>query len=294
MVHPNPSSHEKAMRTAAIVSLVLLLVPSAGSAQLLAARDNRVAYGHHHINASDLSEHERFWIDALGGTRVTVGTSTATVASFPNVLVFLREREPTGGTKGTVVNHVGFETTDIRAAVDRLRDAGFRMVTREELPPSYEVDDDVAQRAGGNRIAFVMGPDGTKVELLENTSIEHRIQLHHVHWAVPDGEAMQAWYAEHLGARPGTRIGQPTGELPGVNLTFGPAPEPTVPTEGRALDHVGFEVQGLRELVERLEASGVTMDRGYTEVASMGIAIAFLTDPWGTYIELTEGLAAVD
>ena len=28
----------------------------------------------------------------------------------------------------------------------------------------------------------------------------------------------------------------------------------------------------------RLEASGVTLDRGYTEVASMGIAIAFLTD----------------
>ncbi len=28
----------------------------------------------------------------------------------------------------------------------------------------------------------------------------------------------------------------------------------------------------------------------YTEIESLGIAIAFLTDPFGTYIELTEGL----
>ena len=31
-------------------------------------------------------------------------------------------------------------------------------------------------------------------------------------------------------------------------------------------------------------------DRPYTEVESLGIAIAFFTDPFGTYIELTEGL----
>lgn len=167
------------------------------------------------------------------------------------------------------------------------------MVTREELPASYSVDNDVAQRDGGNRIAFVMGPDETKVELIENTGIAHAIQLHHIHWAVRDGGALQAWYVEHLGATPGTRIGQPTGELPGVNLTFGPG-QATVHTQGRALDHIGFEVRGLRELIDRLEARGITMDRGYTEVASMGIAVAFLTDPWGTYIELTEGLTGVD
>jgi catechol 2,3-dioxygenase-like lactoylglutathione lyase family enzyme len=192
------------------------------------------------------------------------------------------------------VNHVGFETRDIRATVGRLRALGYPMVTREELPASYEVADDLGQRAGGNVIAFVMGPDETKVELIENPAIEHAVQLHHVHWAVPDGQAMQAWYAEHLGARPGTRIGQPTGELPGVNLTFGPTDQPVVSTRGRVLDHVGFEVDDLEELCRRLQASGLTLDRGYTEVPALGIAIAFFTDPWGTYVELTEGLDAFD
>ena len=33
------------------------------------------------------------------------------------------------------------------------------------------------------------------------------------------------------------------------------------------------------------------MDRPYTKIATRQTAIAFLTDPWGTYIELTENLA---
>jgi hypothetical protein len=35
------------------------------------------------------------------------------------------------------------------------------------------------------------------------------------------------------------------------------------------------------------------MDVAYRKVPSLGIAIAFFTDPWGTYVELTEGLAQV-
>jgi hypothetical protein len=31
----------------------------------------------------------------------------------------------------------------------------------------------------------------------------------------------------------------------------------------------------------------------YRKVPALGIAIAFFTDPWGTYIELTEGLDKV-
>ena len=33
-----------------------------------------------------------------------------------------------------------------------------------------------------------------------------------------------------------------------------------------------------------------TFDRPYQEIEALGLAIAFFTDPWGTYIELTEGL----
>jgi catechol 2,3-dioxygenase-like lactoylglutathione lyase family enzyme len=273
--------------------LFVLGLCSPAMAQLVAARDAPVAYGHHHINASDVEAHKRFWIDGLGGTSVKVGTSNAEIVRFPNVLVFLANRRPTGGTKGTVVNHVGFETPNIRAAVDRLKTHGFRIVTAEEVPPDYTVTDDIGQRPGGNIIAFVMGPDDVKVELLENRSISEPIRLHHIHWFVPDGPAVQAWYVKHFGAAAGTRINQPAADLPGVNLTFAPTTEPVVPTRGRSLDHIGFEVRNLEAFVKQLEAAGVKMDRPYTRVEALGIAIAFFTDPFGTYVELTEGLGAV-
>ena len=61
-------------------------------------------------------------------------------------------------------------------------------------------------------------------------------------------------------------------------------------TAGRVLDHIGFEVADLEALVAELEAKGIEFDVPYREIPEIGLALAFLTDPWGTYIELTEGL----
>lgn len=251
----------------------------------------QVSYGHHHLNVTSVDAHKRFWIDALGGRAQKIGESTAEAIAFPGVIVFLTPRAPSAGTKGSVVNHVGFETRDLRAAVDRLKAAGFPMVTRAELPATYDVADDLGRsKAGGSALAFVMGPDDTKVELIENPSLAAPIAMHHVHFYAPDVPAMQAWYAKTLGAKPGTRSGMQAADLPGVNLTFNPAPEPVQPTRGRTLDHVGFEVKNLEAFCKELAAAGIKFDRGYTKVPALGIAVAFLTDPWGTYIELTEGL----
>ena len=277
----------------AIAVSSLLLVPVTASAQLVAAKDGPIAYGHHHINVSDLAAHRKFWVDGLGGTPVIIGTSKAERIKFRNVLVFFTEQKPTGGTKGTVVNHVGFEVPNLRAAVDRLKGAGFAMATAAESPATAKVADDIATNAAGGRLAYVLGPDETKVELIENTAVPGMV-MHHIHWAAPDVAAMKAWYVQMFGAKPGMRGTFEAGDLPGVNLTFGGAAGATVvPTKGRALDHIGFEVRNLEQLVKDLEAKGVKFDRPYTKVPALGIAIAFLTDPWGTYIELTEGLAAV-
>ena len=50
--------------------------------------------------------------------------------------------------------------------------------------------------------------------------------------------------------------------------------------------------RALAALNARLEAAGVTFDRPYTKNAALGIGLAFFTDPFGTYVELTEGLGA--
>jgi hypothetical protein len=61
-------------------------------------------------------------------------------------------------------------------------------------------------------------------------------------------------------------------------------------TDGRVLDHIGFEVRGLAATVKRLERAGAKVVRGPGKDAASGVASAMLTDPWGTKLELTEGL----
>jgi catechol 2,3-dioxygenase-like lactoylglutathione lyase family enzyme len=277
----------------AVICLVALVgIPRLVSAQLAAAKDGPIVYGHHHVTASDVGAHRKFWTEALGGTPVKVGP--AEIVKFPNVLVFFTGRAPSGGTKGTTVNHVGFQVPDIRKAVDKAKAAGYPIVTRAELPESVPVKDDLGFIQDQNTyVAFVMGPDETKVELVENKAAAEPIALHHIHFAAPDVAEMKAWYVKTFNARPGKRGSFEAADLPGVNLTYSPAQGQVAGTRGRSLDHIGFEVENLEAFCKQLEAQGIKLDRPYTKVDALGIAIAFLTDPWGTYIELTEGLDKV-
>lgn len=51
-------------------------------------------------------------------------------------------------------------------------------------------------------------------------------------------------------------------------------------------------MKDLEAFCKKLEAAGVKFDRPYTKVR-IGLSVAFLTDPFGTYIELTEGLGSL-
>lgn len=261
------------------------------SAQLVAAKDGPVVYGHHHLTVTNVEAHRKFWGEALGGTPARLGTGDAVV--FTNVIVLFRQGAPTGGSKGTSVNHVGLGVPDIRAAMARLAAAGYPAVTREELPATQEVKDGLAFIANQNTsVAYVMAPDEVKVELVEVKTQTTPVALHHIHYYTPQVEAMKAWYVQHLGAKGGMRGSFQAADLPGVNLTFSPAPDGVVPTRGRSFDHVGYEVKDLEAFCRKLEAAGVKFDRPYTKNAALGLGLAFFTDPFGTYVELTEGLGA--
>ena len=63
------------------------------------------------------------------------------------------------------------------------------------------------------------------------------------------------------------------------------------PTAGRSLDHIGLEVRNLDSFVKKLEAQGIRIDeRPHLDKDVKGVKVGYLTDPWGTKIELTEGL----
>jgi len=115
--------------------------------------------------------------------------------------------------------------------------------------------------------------------------------MHHVHLTAPGMEVVKQWYVKTFGAVAGTRRDLPAAMFNGSELDFLPAQMPAVPTKGRTLDHIGFEVKNLEAFCKKLEAGGVKFDAPYREMPNFGLKIAFILDPIGTRIELTEGLA---
>jgi len=279
----------------AVVSTLLVLAPaSRASAQLLAAKDGPIVYGHHHLNTTNMDAQKKFFVDTLGGTVVKLGANQQEIVKFPNVLIFFRPMQaPTGGTRGTTVNHIGFSVPNLRPVVDRIKANGFQMITRSEVAATQEVKDDIAAISPTTSIAFALGPDDVKVELVQVKTQTLPITMHHVHFFGQQNTEMRDWYAKVFGARPRDAANFPAADLPGVALNFTKSPDAVVGTQGRALDHIGFEVRNLEELIKKMEGMGIKLERAYTKVAALNIAIAFIKDPWGTYIELTEGLDKV-
>ncbi len=126
---------------------------------------------------------------------------------------------------------------------------------------------------------------------MEDTKMAGRVRHHHVHFFNQQIMESRAWYVKTFAAKPGKRGKFWAADLPGVNLSWAESPEAVVPTKGRAVDHIGFEVKNLEAFVKGLEAQGVKFDVPYRPVPQLGIAVAFFTDPWGAYVELTEGLS---
>jgi predicted enzyme related to lactoylglutathione lyase len=284
------------LRAAAVLILLALLAPATtASAQLLAAKDGPIVYGHHHLNVTSVDEHKRFWVGALGGVVTPIGTNKTEIVKFPNALLFMRAQKPTGGSKGSTVDHIGFSVSNLRQVVDRIKAGGFRMITAAEAPPNVPVKDDIGIVEGGgpvSGIAYALAPDDVKVELVEMKAQTTPIASHHVHFFGPQKE-MHAWYMKTFNAGAGASANPAafvSATLPGLGMNFSPAQGQVAGTQGRAIDHIGFEVENLEAFTKTLEAQGIKLAVPYRQVPALGIAIAFATDPWGTYIELTEGL----
>src|ERR1700704_5281895 len=101
---------------ASLVSALLVLASaSVASAQLVAAKDGPIVYGHHHLNTANLDPQKKFFVDTLGGTLINNGPRKTEVVRLPNVLIFFRTNQaPPGGTRGTTVNPIGFSVPNLR------------------------------------------------------------------------------------------------------------------------------------------------------------------------------------
>jgi catechol 2,3-dioxygenase-like lactoylglutathione lyase family enzyme len=252
--------------------------------------------GHIHLVVPDPVAMQKVWVDVMGGKPDMAGPLT--LVKLPNVFIIITggaNAAGRAGTDGSVVNHVGFSVKSYAATRAKAEAAGLAV---RELTPGQQ--------------AFVTFPNNVTVEIQEDTAIASESEFSHFHLSVPDQNAAREWYIKTFGGEEGQRRkGLKGAKIPGGFVDFlgiggggrgkgkaadGPPPPPPAPlagSKGRVLDHIGFEVKDLKAFTEHLAADGQKLDVALTDATSkMGLKIAFITDPNGTYIELTEGLSA--
>ena len=114
-----------------------------------------------------------------------------------------------------------------------------------------------------------------------------------MHFYTQQADELLAWYTELFDLEVRSRGSiTTTTNVPGMNLSFANSSQERKPTQGAAIDHIGFEVNDLEAFCQELAARGIEFDVPYREIPAIGLAIAFITDPQGVRIEFTEGLHA--
>ena len=253
------------------IFVTLLLLPAPFRAQLPAPNDAGVSAGHMHLMVRDPEAHKKIWVEALGAQVITSGSLE--LLKLPGIFLVLGKAEPAEGSEGSTVDHFAFRAKDLPATKAKLEAAGVPIVRDDP------------------REIVVMFPDKVKVEFYAAPTLGVPLEHFHVHFFTTDPDALRAWYQKHFGATTATQGTSPVTSVPGMVFSFRKTDTAQAATKGRSLDHIGFEVRGLEAFCKKLEAEGVTFDGPFRDVPRIGLKIAFILDPAGTRVELTEGLA---
>ncbi len=286
-------------RTLLLLTLMTLTFSMGAKAQLEEPNEAGVTMGQVSLLVTDVDANLKFWT-LLGGTPMKI--DGVDVMKFPSLFIFLVPGKPVpqgarltkefcacpaDGYEMSTLNHMGFNVRDFpkfRADFTRI---GAHM---EDLHNAKER-------------TLLFSPDGVMLEIAPSRNVMGKVGEMHFHTFVNDtppinrdhqvvGWESFLWYHRIFGTAL-MRVQQGSGvgdDLPGVKLRISETRLPIVPTRGHAIDHIGFEVSHLEAFCKKLEADGIKFDEPYSTTRHKSFASAMMTDPWGTSIELTEGL----
>jgi len=227
--------------------------------------------GHIHLMLPDADAQIKAWKDVLGGSVTPDGW-----IKLPGIFIsFAQSASATEGSDGSTVNHVGFLVKDYAALKAKLAAAN--------IPIVFDLEK--------NKQIMVTFPEKVRVEFNEDPSLSEPLVFHHIHLMTTDPEKLQAWYVKTFGAEATTRRNLPAAKFPGGEVDFLKAKDAPAPTKDRTLDHIGFEVKDLEAFCKKLEADGIPFDVAFRILQPSGLKVAVITDPVGTRIALTQGLA---
>ena len=280
---PTPSAYlqtprgGRAARALPIVFFTLLLTGPA-YAQLAAPNDAGVTFAHVHLSVADPALHMTLWTELFDAVPAEKGGYAA--VRVPGALIFFTEQAPTAPSTDTVIDHFGLTVRDLPAILTAWRAHG------------HDVEHASSDATGTPRAALLL-PGGVRLELVEDPSLPTRVAMDHVHFAAPRPARLRAWYADLFDLPPqpdGTA--EATAYVPGATLIFREAAAERAPTDGTAIDHIGFEVEDFDAFVNRLQDQGIAVVFGPKYIERLDLWVVFFIDPSGALVEVSDGLDA--
>jgi extradiol dioxygenase family protein len=271
----------RTMKTLLVVAIILCSALTV-VAQLPTPNADGVSAGHHIFRAKDVDVANRFWT-TLGGEPSAL--ATIKLMKFPGVLFFISAPRgaapaapaaPVSGNHGTTVEFITFKVKDLRESLAKWKAAG--------IEPMKEYKD-----------VTLLAPDDVQVRIVEDKSLAVPIASDGLVMNAANVAEVSAWYAKWFGAKLSRSGSDTIGDIPGARIVFHETKDPIAPLKGHSLALLGFEVKDLPAFVKKYQDAGGKFD-GTGVIATSApanLSVIQLTDPWGTSIEVSQGLAAV-
>ena len=261
---------------AACVAAVLI----AGSVTITVAQTKaNLPFDHIHLN-EPAAEASQWWEKNIpGGRRITEAPNRIMYGAVR--LMFLGPRS-SGGSDGSVIEHVGFSVADLDATMRALAAIGTKVVEPVSAAP------------GLYKAALIESPWGTRVQLVQDPEL---IGLHHVQLRSPDPGRTNQWLLDTFGGERTKIHGQldavKYAGIPGFTTVYIVAAKgASVPSQGRAIDHIGWRSIGtIAETKAMLEGKKVELTSQPSPLNlpnGPSINFFYVAGPDGTRIELVE------
>jgi catechol 2,3-dioxygenase-like lactoylglutathione lyase family enzyme len=250
-------------RLLACALLVLALADPAG------VRAEVFRYDHMHLAVPDPAKAVEWYLTNLGAQR---GDAPDRVVFGRTIFAFLKvdNAKPSAGSS---IDHVGFSVADVDAKMKALEAAGAKVVTAAHDVP------------GLFKVGFIEDPWGVKIELVQDPETPG---FHHIHLRVPDPEGSLKWYVASFGGER-TKL---KGRLDAVKYTnpavwlLAQKGDDVVPSQGHAIDHLGWAVANVDGKVSELAARG---EKTTEPRPVRHLRVAFVDGPGGVRIEMVQG-----
>src|SRR5262245_2999121 len=215
------------MRAELKTLLLTVALTPALCAAATAARAQTSPFDHIHVNEPAEPASQWWEKNIPAGRRIAEAPNRIRYGAVR--LMFLSPNS-SGGSDGSVLEHLGFSVSDVDATLRTLAAINTKVIEPAKSTP------------GLYKTAMIESPWGTRIQLVQDPEL---LGLHHVQLRTPDPDAAYKWLLDKFGGERTKMKGQidsvKYAGVPGFTTVYIVAVKgDSVPSQGRAIDHIGW------------------------------------------------------